>query len=138
MTGLDKDIFRATRHLTTLLNEACNYWNYLCPYLEKLAVAADRALVGYQKDYPDDVNTIIAEDRKTAIRPLRNCDFGTAEEQAQRFYAFCQAHLSEIDGMCSDTCPCLNCGDKCHCLCKWSQMPYEPVKTNKTKTNKGE
>ena len=70
MTGLDKDIFRATRTLTTLLNDACNHWNYLCPYLEKLCVAANRALEGYQKDYPNDVATIIAEDRKTKANDM--------------------------------------------------------------------
>jgi hypothetical protein len=63
MTGLDKDIFRATRRLTTLLNEACNYWNYLCPYLEKLAGVADEALLGYAKDFPEEVSGIIKEDR---------------------------------------------------------------------------
>lgn len=68
MTGLDKDIFRATRALTTLLNEACNHWNYLCPYLEKLGRAADEALLGYQKEYPEEVSGIIEEDRAALFR----------------------------------------------------------------------
>ena len=44
MTGLDKDIFRATRALTTLLNEALDHWNYLCPYLEELYSASNKSL----------------------------------------------------------------------------------------------
>lgn len=67
MTGLDKDIFRATRALTTLLNEAVAHWNYLCPYLEKLDVAANEALRGYQKEYPKEVRAIIEEDRASLI-----------------------------------------------------------------------
>lgn len=57
--------------------------------------------------------------------PPRNCDVGTAEEQAQRFYNFCTEHSSAIHGMCDYKCPCIDSGDKCHCLCKWAQMPYE-------------
>ena len=125
MTGLDKDIFRATRHLTTLLNEACNHWNYLCPYLDKLSRAADRALRGYQKDYPDDVDTIITEDRKSAIRSRRNCDVGTPDERAERFYKFCRSRTSVIKGMCDPTCPCIGCVDLCHCFARWMAMPYE-------------
>lgn len=59
MTGMDKEIFNATRTLTSLLNDACNHWNYLCPYLERLAVVADDALRGYQKDYPEQVAELI-------------------------------------------------------------------------------
>ena len=61
MTGIDKEIFIATRNLTTLLNDACNHWNYLCPYLENLAGAADQALEGYARDYPEEVDAIIHE-----------------------------------------------------------------------------
>ena len=128
MTGMDKDIFRATRRLTTLLNEACNHWNYLCPYLEKLDGAANRALEGYQKDYPNDVDTIIAEDRKSAIRPRRNCDVGTAEEQAKRFWGYCNAHS------CNE-CPARGGWRTVYtdgtsfkmiqCGILWAQMPYE-------------
>lgn len=59
------------------------------------------------------------------FRPLRNCDVGTADEQAERFYSFCKTHQSGIQGMCSSQCPCQDCCDTCHCLTKWSQMPYE-------------
>ncbi len=57
--------------------------------------------------------------------PPRQCDVGTAEEQAQRFYDFCIGNSSEINGMCKPTCPCIDCFDKCQCFAKWSQMLYE-------------
>ena len=60
--------------------------------------------------------------------PIRNCDVGTAEEQAERFHSFCKTHQSGIQGMCSSQCPCKDCCDTCHCLTKWAQMPYEEGK----------
>ena len=59
--------------------------------------------------------------------PPRNCDVGTAEEQAERFYAFCGGHQfqSGIKGMCSSLCPCISCRGMCHCITKWAQMPYK-------------
>ena len=57
--------------------------------------------------------------------PRRNCDAGTADEQAERFYAFCTRFSSGIGGMCDGNCPCLGSADGCHCLCKWGQMPYK-------------
>lgn len=121
MTGLDKDIFRATRKLTTLLNEACNHWNYLCPYLEELGIVADRALEGYKRDYPKDVESLITE--KSA--PQRNCDMGTAEEQYKRFMGMCNSKDAKQCAECSmrswHTLACSR--DKC--FARWSQMPYE-------------
>ena len=57
--------------------------------------------------------------------PPRQCDVGTAEEHAQRFYNFCESNSSGINGMCKPTCPCIDCFDKCQCFAKWAQMPYE-------------
>ena len=57
--------------------------------------------------------------------PPRNCDVGTAEEHAQRFYNFCESNSSGINGMCKQTCPCIDCFDKCQCFAKWSLMPCE-------------
>ena len=68
----------------------------------------------------------ISECARTALSaPPRNCDVGTAEEQAERFHSFCEKFQSGIQGMCSTLCPCKDCCDKCHCLVKWSQMQYE-------------
>ena len=58
-------------------------------------------------------------------KPPRNCDVGTADEQAKRFHSFCEKFQSRIQGMCSPLCPCIDCGDVCHCMTKWSQMPYK-------------
>lgn len=57
--------------------------------------------------------------------PRRQYDVGTPAEQAQRFYNFCESNSSGINGMCNQKCPCIDCFDKCQCLCKWAQMPYE-------------
>lgn len=68
--------------------------------------------------------------------PVRNCDVGTAEEQGFRFYEFCRSHWGK-NGMLGDN--CAHCPlDRFNCRLEWAQMPYETVKTNKTKTNKGE
>ena len=68
----------------------------------------------------DAVNAALAE-------PPRNCHVGTAEEQAERFYAFCGYHRfqSGIKGMCSSLCPCIKCRDMCNCITTWLQMPYK-------------
>lgn len=54
--------------------------------------------------------------------PLRNCDVGTAEEQAERFMHFC-IHVNKS--------VCMNCpliGNTSLCQLQWAQMPYEEVK----------
>ena len=57
--------------------------------------------------------------------PPRNCDVGTADEQAKRFHSFCKKFQSCIQEMCSPLCPFINCCDVCHCMTKWLQMPYK-------------
>ena len=57
--------------------------------------------------------------------PPRNCDVGTAEEQADRFHSFCNKRQSGIQGLCSQQCPCILCCSMSQCLTKWAQMPYE-------------
>lgn len=68
-----------------------------------------------------------ALDKAKAVlaKPPRNCDVGTADEQAKRFHSFCEKFQSRIQGMCSPQCPCKDCCDKCQCLIKWAQTPYE-------------
>ena len=54
--------------------------------------------------------------------PPRNCDVGTAEEQAARMRAFCAKN-----GLCRDGAyRCENCGflHEFRCELKWAQMPY--------------
>lgn len=55
--------------------------------------------------------------------PPRNCDVGTAEEQAERMRLYCNSHGEDESG-------CFRC-DKCpfltveRCELAWAQMPYE-------------
>ena len=62
--------------------------------------------------------------------PLRNCDVGTAEEQAQRFERFCAAHHEEwkngrplMAWTCD--CPCYQIGKNSCNYFTWAQMPYD-------------
>ena len=73
-------------------------------------------------DCPESEAYAIAAEALSA--PARQCDVGTAEEQAQRFHDFCVGNSSGINGMCKPTCPCIVCYDRCQCLAKWAQMPY--------------
>ena len=51
--------------------------------------------------------------------PPRNCDVGTAEEQAERFQWFCDTRPC-------DRCTLKNKGSAIHdCAIHWAQMPYE-------------
>ena len=53
--------------------------------------------------------------------PPRNCDDGSAEEQFERWQAFCNRYDDDCTG-----CPCDD--HSCtftHCFSKWAQMPYE-------------
>ena len=55
--------------------------------------------------------------------PKRNCDVGTAEEQAEKFRNFCKLESSASGGHCT------GCRAKCYgrnkCEFTWAQMPYE-------------
>ena len=56
-------------------------------------------------------------------KPLRNCDVGTAEEQAERYGRYCDKFTS--DGMHCETCPCCGKIPFGKCEFAWAQMPYE-------------
>ena len=56
--------------------------------------------------------------------PPRNCDVGTAEEQAKRLDAFCDSHGHGFDGQkiyCCENCQLISV-DRCELA--WAQMPY--------------
>ena len=59
---------------------------------------------------------------KARAYAAREADFG---RKAKRFHSFCEKFQSRIQGMCSPQCPCKDCCDKCQCLIKWAQTPYE-------------
>ena len=56
-----------------------------------------------------------------SARP-RNCDVGTAEEQAERFHSFCESNKQ-----CGDvySCECCQLNSIEDCELAWAQMPYE-------------
>lgn len=60
--------------------------------------------------------------------PARNCDVGTAEEQAERHERFCAAHYKAdaVDAQCFG-CPA---SDKKETDCEfvWGQLPFAPAK----------
>lgn len=63
--------------------------------------------------------------RAALSAPPRQCDVGTAEEQAQRFEKFCKKSSMSSFGAsayCAYECACKDCS--C-CELAWAQMPYE-------------
>ena len=56
-------------------------------------------------------------------KPPRQCDVGTAEEQAERFGRYCDQFTR--DGMHCETCPCCGKIPFGKCEFAWAQMPYE-------------
>lgn len=90
----------------------------------------------YFNDIDGCIEIVIGEDEldklfKDALAaPARNCDVGTAEEQAIRFGDICWKH--HVHGFCVSSCPLfhiaktytgLRCHYKCFCFAHWSQMP---------------
>ena len=61
--------------------------------------------------------------RAALSAPARNCDVGTAEEQEERFDAFCARHYgtNDMSGDNCRICPLSPMG----CKLAWAQMPYE-------------
>lgn len=55
--------------------------------------------------------------------PPRNCDVGTADEQADRFKAFCYANRTPYNE-CSKGCPFNDTSAVCYCQARWAQMPF--------------
>ena len=58
--------------------------------------------------------------------PLRNCDVGTASQQAQRFAELCTSHSKDgARGICDEKCPFYGKEYVSDCAIHWAQMPYE-------------
>ena len=77
-------------------------------YADRLEAAAKREKAAIEAD--------------ALAAPPRNCDVGTAEEQFERWQAFCGRHDANCTG-----CPCDD-GHTCtlaYCFAKWAQMPCE-------------
>lgn len=71
------------------------------------------------------MNELVVKGRTTLAAPPRNCDVGTAEEQAERFEKHCQSFLNREGIKACVGCPC--CGVVMYGKCElaWAQMPYE-------------
>ena len=71
-------------------------------------------------DNPVEAARVAAAMRAYKSEP-RNCDVGTAEEQFERWIAFCGRYDDDCTG-----CPCDVEADVSftHCFANWAQMPY--------------
>lgn len=68
---------------------------------------------------------IMKADKILAKRP-RNCDVGTASQQAQRFAELCTSHSKDgARGICDEKCPFYGKEYGSDCALVWAQMPYE-------------
>lgn len=97
--------------LEEIHNEAQN----ICDYCDEQRIVSHRA---------DKIERIV----NTALAaPPRNCDVGTAEEQAERFEQFCLDNHS-AEHLCS-RCPLGKQlgNDVDMCQLHWAQMPYAPA-----------
>ena len=64
--------------------------------------------------------------RAALSAPLRNCDVGTASQQAQRFAELCTSHSKDgARGICDDKCPFYGKEYGSDCALHWAQLPYE-------------
>ena len=55
--------------------------------------------------------------------PRRNCDVGTAKEQAERYSRYCDQFIR--DGLHCEKCPCCGKIPFGRCEFAWMQMPYK-------------
>ena len=69
-------------------------------------------------DYPSEMHEIARKVNAALAEPVKNCELGTAEEQAERLHRFC------ISQDCA-TCPCNIGKADGRCEFAWMQMPYD-------------
>ena len=94
---------------------------------EALEAISARAAIGGEFDphaYLDEIRVIAEE---ALSKPPRNCDVGTAEEQAKRFKAFCLPRVGECseDSICPAKHSLFNDIGIRYCQLNWAQLPYE-------------
>lgn len=77
--------------------------------------ATDTHVLGY-------LNQIEGWAKAALAEPVKNCEVGTAREQAKRMDAFCASHGERIDDSWRcDNCPLCSIN---RCELAWAQMPY--------------
>lgn len=87
--------------------------------LEELMEWLEKFLDGYMPSYPFQPS-LIGTRSKTVLAlaaPPRNCDVGTAMEQASRYRIFCKNHAYHCN-----TCPFGEKKQDCEFI--WAQLPY--------------
>ena len=100
------------------MREALNkiYFNaqYICEYRDEPAIVHHRA------------NLIERAVNAALSKPPRNCDVGTASQQAQRFAELCTSHSKDgARGICDEKCQFYGKEYGSDCALVWAQMPYE-------------
>lgn len=92
----------------------------------------DCGIENYDKKASDNAMYLLKRFKlqKALDAPPRNCDVGTAEEQAKRFEDFCLKHIGcaeETGGRHCVGCPLEKVSMKTTQKCElyWAQMPYE-------------
>ena len=133
-----RDILRRQiQYFARRIKQAVTDYNHLCnaaKMRESVENALDKLLLWNYTDQDTArmalgvVNKLNAE----ISAPPRNCDIGTAEEQAERFRRFCGTHkpdesqfTEEGELLCQSTgCELIACNYG-QCALAWSQMPYE-------------
>lgn len=72
------------------------------------------------------VTALVCHAKAALAAPPRNCDVGTAEEQAERFKRFCDEHTDSGSNPSCGMCPILSAinrgGTKDRCPFYWAQM----------------
>lgn len=82
----------------------------------------DQCLISTQR-LVDAIEEIIEQ---ALSAPPRNCDVGTAEDQAKRFDDFCNSHMYNTNYKNCGNCPLWSSGTiGKYCELRWSQMSYE-------------
>ena len=101
-------------------------YEILDEFVERLEAAHKREVDALEQQ----LNDAISEEqrRKMAtkeaeiVRPRRNCDVGTAEEQQARHCAWCRKHGIDGDNKVNCAHPDMSCD---LCTLRWAQMPYK-------------
>ena len=100
----------------------CYFPDFTIPkdYDEFRGAIIDEA-IDYTSLRDDFIKAVIIAKAALSATP-RNCDLGTAEEQAERFHSFCESNKQ-----CGDvySCECCQLNSIEDCELAWAQMPYE-------------
>lgn len=73
---------------------------------------------------------IIASKARLALAaPPRNCDVGTAEEQAERYLNHCESFIRKDGSKPCTGCPCCGVVKAGKCEFAWAQLPYKSEAT---------